>query len=505
MERNLSNLLIINGGSVKATEEGVIEGLGIVFTSENEPDRSSFRDFFTPDSFVRKSKSFVVPVYYNHGMGPINQEIGEATLTKEDTGWRAVAKLYMDDPVAKTVFDSVKSSAHGFSTGAMQHLVSREAKSNDTNWLKKWVVGEISLTETPAEPKAIVENIKSVDGEIIREPAWEEAEKGVSGASGLPLASRDRAWDASAAVKRVRTWAGVTDKPNAKYKKAFFWWDSANADNLTAGKLPFADVINGQLTAIPRGIFAVAQRLSGTNIPAGDKTSIQGKVSSYYGKMRKQFKDDTIVAPWDSKKSMTNEEVTTTVAVYNADGLEIWNLGSDEPIPADAKSIEIKDMRGSVTYSVSSYDPDTSSGTDISVYQWGGIDGFISHLQDVVNAAAAAVQADSTEDSTDPADSIESQMMMGMGKTKEDIETFIRDIVKSELNPTEDGTKVSELENQLKEKGEELADVSNKLSESEDALAKANEKIARLEILAGAKQTIDNSIENLEINKKGNK
>ncbi|MBB3750440.1 hypothetical protein FHT44_002901 [Mycolicibacterium sp. BK634] len=31
----------------------------------------------------------------------------------------------------------------------------------------------------------------------------------------LPLADRDRSWDGDAADKRVRTWAGVSDTPNA--------------------------------------------------------------------------------------------------------------------------------------------------------------------------------------------------------------------------------------------------------------------------------------------------
>lgn len=129
--------------------------------------------------------------------------------------------------------------------------------------------------------------------------------KGASGASDLPLADRARVWDSSGAEGRVRSWAGATDAPNEKYRRAFFWYDGSAPDNFTSYKLQFADVIDGTLTAIPRGIFAVAAVLQGSrggvDIPAGDKDAVKSKVSSYYAKMRSKFDDESIVAPWDSK------------------------------------------------------------------------------------------------------------------------------------------------------------------------------------------------------------
>jgi predicted oxidoreductase (fatty acid repression mutant protein) len=178
MKDKTTNILIIDGGTVKTDESGTVEGLGIVFGSEEEPDSSKERDFFTKESFIRKKEQFIVPLYYNHGLGPIKTEVGEATLTKEENGWRATAQIDIADEIGKAVYDIVKEKPHGFSTGALQHLVRREAKSNGTNFLKQWVVGEISLTERPAERKAVVESIKSADGEIIATTdAWVEEVK----------------------------------------------------------------------------------------------------------------------------------------------------------------------------------------------------------------------------------------------------------------------------------------------------------------------------------------
>ena len=72
----------------------------------------------------------------------------------------------------------------------------------------------------------------------------------------LPLADRDREWDGDAAEKRVRKWADAQDEPNQKYRDAHVWYDSENKDNFTAYKLLIADVIDGKLKAVPRGIMA---------------------------------------------------------------------------------------------------------------------------------------------------------------------------------------------------------------------------------------------------------
>ena len=57
----------------------------------------------------------------------------------------------------------------------------------------------------------------------------------------LPLAGRDRRWDADAAEKRVREWAGAEDKPNERYRRAFVWYDETAPDRFGSYKLPIAE------------------------------------------------------------------------------------------------------------------------------------------------------------------------------------------------------------------------------------------------------------------------
>jgi hypothetical protein len=112
----------------------------------------------------------------------------------------------------------------------------------------------------------------------------------------LPLADRDREWDGAAAEKRVREWSGAQDEPNARYRDAHVWYDADNKDNFTAYKLLIADVVDGSLVAVPRGVMAAAAVMQGSrggvDLPDKDIQRVKNHLARYYKKM-----GDT--APWD--------------------------------------------------------------------------------------------------------------------------------------------------------------------------------------------------------------
>ena len=112
----------------------------------------------------------------------------------------------------------------------------------------------------------------------------------------LPLADRDREWDAAAADQRVRKWADAEDEPDAKYRDAHVWYDKDNKDNFGAYKLLIADIVGGKLTAVPRGVMAAGAVMQGSrggvDLPADDIDRVKSHLAKYYKKM-----DET--APWD--------------------------------------------------------------------------------------------------------------------------------------------------------------------------------------------------------------
>jgi hypothetical protein len=112
----------------------------------------------------------------------------------------------------------------------------------------------------------------------------------------LPLADRGREWDGAAAEKRVRKWAGAQDEPNQKYRDAHVWYDAGSKGNFTAYKLLIADVIGGQLQAVPRGVMAAGNVMQGSrggvDLPHADIGRVKSHLAKYYQKMGEE-------PPWD--------------------------------------------------------------------------------------------------------------------------------------------------------------------------------------------------------------
>lgn len=194
----------------------------------------------------------------------------------------------------------------------------------------------------------------------------------------LPLADRDRAWDKGPATGRVAKWAssdGSGDKEKvswSKYRRAFFWYDSSAPEAFGSYKLPFADVVDGTLTAIPRAIFSAAAvmqgSMGGANIPSGDVAGVKAAIARYYAKMAAQFKDDSIVPPWSSKKSADGElETRWSVLIEDDDD------GDDTvPCPAcgamnDADAQFCDQCGASMTPPASPYSPQRGGALPLSL------------------------------------------------------------------------------------------------------------------------------------------
>ncbi len=114
----------------------------------------------------------------------------------------------------------------------------------------------------------------------------------------LPLADQDREWDGAAAEKRVRSWADAESGPNDDYRSAHVWYDGDKRDNFTAYKLLIADVIDGTLTAVPRGVMAAGAVMDGSrggvDLPDGDVDRVKSHLAKYYRKMDR-------TPPWEKE------------------------------------------------------------------------------------------------------------------------------------------------------------------------------------------------------------
>lgn len=95
-------------------------------------------------------------------------------------------------------------------------------------------------------------------------------------------------WDGPAAQERILDDAGFNgNSPDpAKAKRGFLTWDHHNPNLKGSYKLPFADVIGGELKAVKGGIDAAASRLPDTDIPADVKTKVRDVLDGYESRMK---------------------------------------------------------------------------------------------------------------------------------------------------------------------------------------------------------------------------
>ena len=165
----------------------------------------------------------------------------------------------------------------------------------------------------------------------------------------LPLADRNREWDAAAAKSRVRDWAGVEETPNKKFARCWVFWE-APGDQFGQYKLPIGDVIDGELTAVPRGIFAAAAAVQGArggvDIPEDEIPAVKRHLASYYRKMRKEFDDPSIVPPWEMSEfsslnftHYSNEDVAWIIGNALMEGLSLESAYEALGLVMEAESV----------------------------------------------------------------------------------------------------------------------------------------------------------------------
>ncbi len=106
-------------------------------------------------------------------------------------------------------------------------------------------------------------------------------------------ASRDlpvnttRSWDGGAAAKRMLDAAGIgSDRPKPEIaKRGFLLYDAGNLNLRGSYKLPFADRIEGRLTAIAAGIRNAASRLPQTDAPPRERDRARQIIDHYEKRM----------------------------------------------------------------------------------------------------------------------------------------------------------------------------------------------------------------------------
>lgn len=123
-----------------------------------------------------------------------------------------------------------------------------------------------------------------------------------SGWSDMPIADEGTAWDGSAASGRIFDWATDGDTTDwSRYARGFLQKkDGVDPETKGAYGYGIADIVNGTLTIIPRGVFAAAAAVQGARgASAGaDTAGMKRVLSGIYSRMDREapFSADVVTA-----------------------------------------------------------------------------------------------------------------------------------------------------------------------------------------------------------------
>lgn len=143
---------------VKAIGEYRLWVRGVVYGG-----RDLVGDAFTRETDIGAGRSFVgMPVYYDHAQRGIKSQIGNVVAYQHhDDGIDFEVELDRHKRYVRDVLRLEREKALGGSTGALPHLVIRE---NGT--LKRWIIGELSLTPTACEVRTHKDMVPSRKGSV---------------------------------------------------------------------------------------------------------------------------------------------------------------------------------------------------------------------------------------------------------------------------------------------------------------------------------------------------
>lgn len=161
----MDDVLITTGSEVKALPDGKVSGYLVRFSTQNDPDITSKRDFFTKNTDYDLERSLKCTLYFDHGLDHTlkKRSLGLGEMKMDDVGVWVEAQLNMRDQYEAAIYDLARKGKLGWSSGTASHLVIRESKSNGANEILKWPLGlDASLTPTPAEPRNDAVALKSV-------------------------------------------------------------------------------------------------------------------------------------------------------------------------------------------------------------------------------------------------------------------------------------------------------------------------------------------------------
>jgi len=183
------------GDAVKMIDEdtGVIQGYAVRFGSAEEPDVSEHRDYFTPATEYWLDQWDRRPMLYHHAQDPATKAVPvigswiEAGM--DEVGVWLKGQLDAAHRYHAAIKELVRRGLLRISTDSAPHLVVRQPMPGGAHKVLRWPIMAASLTPTPAEPRLLPVEYKSLFAELGYEASDPDGRAGAQSAK----AARDNA------------------------------------------------------------------------------------------------------------------------------------------------------------------------------------------------------------------------------------------------------------------------------------------------------------------------
>ena len=158
------------GNEVKMLDDGTIIAQAVRFGSPDEHDMSAYKDFFTKSTDFWLERWDRRPMLYHHAMDEGTRDAPVIGMWIK--AWTDDAGVWLQGQLDKAhkYHSAIKELARRgllrVSTDSAPHLVQRESMANGVNYVKTWPIMAASLTVSPAEPRLIPAELKTMLSEL---------------------------------------------------------------------------------------------------------------------------------------------------------------------------------------------------------------------------------------------------------------------------------------------------------------------------------------------------
>ncbi|MEE8341972.1 MAG: HK97 family phage prohead protease [Candidatus Neomarinimicrobiota bacterium] len=274
MEKKTYSLKLnsIKQSSEKENDFGIFTGLASTFEIDTEGDQIMPGTFDKALIRLKEKGKSHIQMKFLHNRDEIIGGFPVSKAFENKDGLFVEGQVNLNVQKGREVFSLLKQGVlTDMSIGFFLNSF-REDTNENIRKVDDIDLGEISLVDMPANLGATIIEVKTVTPFL-----------------DLDLADTTRQWDSDEAVQRIRRFTDSQEKPSRSFRRAFMFFDGENADEFGSYKLPYADVIDGQLKTVPRALFDIRGVLAGArggvDIPKDEIRRIKRNVNRYFKKM----------------------------------------------------------------------------------------------------------------------------------------------------------------------------------------------------------------------------